>query len=261
MWKIFTAAGATIVILDVNIQKVIVVNEFRMTCWSQSLKHEHLLRRSLNHLVGEESSLLFLHGVDRVMNGGKVQLRKPFERFWLMRLNCSVIWVLQNVESPGFAVIVEVISSLQGKLLLDLKFNFFDIEITLRVVDDNACLSYLIVVENILVELDIQGSFTLFASTVSRDFSFPFTSATCDEFHWGFVYNDHALVLHLIVAVVAQIGDDFVGHFCLAFEMVLMLVEMHGGWKTIWENKIEVYGIITRLETSIRELIYRLLEI
>lgn len=196
-----------------------------------------------------------------VLDRTKVQLSLPIEWLCLVGLDKGVIWVLQNIKSKTFTVIVEVVSSLQVKHLLNLEFNFFDSHFTLGVVDDDVCMCNLVAIENVLVELDMQGSFTLLASTVSGDFSFPFASATWNEFNWGFLHKNHAFVFHLVAAVVAQVGNHFVGHFCFAVEMTLFLVEVHGSWKTKWEHELEADRIVTRLETSFWEDKHRLLKI
>ena len=258
--EVSTAACATIFILNVDVQIVFIVDEHGMACRSQPGEHEHLLRSSLNILISEEASLLFLRGIRMVLNRGKIKLCEPRERSLLTGFDYCVIRIFQDFKCEALAVVPHIVSGLQVKLLLDLKFNFHDIHFALRVVDKDAGLRDLIVVEDVLVELHFQAGLTFLASAVSCDFSFPGASATSDELYWGFMDNDHALVFHLLAAVIAQVGDHLVSHFRLAFETVRLVIE-HRGWEIVGQNKGKANRVITRLETSRRKLEYGLLEL
>ena len=105
--------------------------------------------------------------------------------------------------------------------------------------------SYFVWIEDVLLKLCGELSWSLFSATPSRQFAFMYSCSILLESNWWLMDDQHLFIGHDFVAHSCQHCWNVIQHSCLWLVMVVVVCVHNRCWQVVWKLNFEVNSVIT----------------
>jgi len=142
---------------NIAVENIVVVNESWMTSWCNSTEHEHMLWRSFQ-------AFLLSHG--RWFKSNVSQIDWHCLNYFFLRSSWNTFVIFTFNKIPCLRVTMMIVSTcFDSEVLWDLKFNYSDVQLALRIINSHVSHCSFIGIEDILTELCLKSACSLIHTT------------------------------------------------------------------------------------------------